>query len=228
MFKKLKSALSGDPSSSLPALPKDLPRPYAQEEINLLYNMLFCDELSLFQPKPGEEPVPWKTTLFQNPQAGAVRNLAQDTQAESRVRALAYLWLRTQRQPVPAKELLGVIVEVPLGNGLDTLAAYADGRVRYINQTGHMSIFEGSPPGVKTLAQEVVGIGQGIVHQIGPWDKKRLPPPALGNIRLSFLVSDGLYFGEGGFEVMAREPMAAPLIQKATELLQTVVAQASN
>jgi hypothetical protein len=62
-----------------------------------------------------------------------------------------------------------------------------------------------------------------VVEKIGPWGKPRLAAPKAGNIRLSFLVSDGLYFGEGPFELMQREPLAAPTIQKAVELLQLVV-----
>ncbi|EAQ76287.1 hypothetical protein WH5701_15811 [Synechococcus sp. WH 5701] len=52
----------------------------------------------------------------------------------------------------------------------------------------------------------------------------RRAPPEDDNIRLTFLVSDGLYFGEGPMTVMQREPLAAPILQTATELLQAVVA----
>ncbi len=52
----------------------------------------------------------------------------------------------------------------------------------------------------------------------------RRAPPEDDTIRLTFLVSDGLYFGEGPMTVMPHEPMAAPIIQRATELLQAVVA----
>jgi hypothetical protein len=37
-----------------------------------------------------------------------------------------------------------------------------------------------------------------------------------------------LYFGEGGLKVMQREAMAAPVIQKASELLQAVVAASTK
>jgi hypothetical protein len=61
------------------------------------------------------------------------------------------------------------------------------------------------------------------VSQIGPWEKRRLPPPKLGYIRMSFVVSDGLYFGEGPFEVMQNDAMAGPIVQRAGELLRAVV-----
>lgn len=110
---------------------------------------------------------------------------------------LAYQQLRHDGQSVPSRQLLGVIIEVPLAGGLDTLAAYSEGGVRYINHSGRIAVVDGAPS---------------------------MAPPERDNVRLTFLVSDGLYFGEGPMTVMQREPMAAPVIQRATELLQAVVA----
>jgi hypothetical protein len=121
--------------------------------------------------------------------------------------------------------LLGVIVEVPLDGGLDVLAAYADGRVRYINQSGKIAIFEGGPPEVQASAKQLVAASTGLVSRIGPRDRARLPPPVAGHIRITFLVSDGLYFGEGSFKAMQADPMAGPIVRKATELLVLVAAQ---
>lgn len=118
--------------------------------------------------------------------------------------------------------LLGVIVEVPLAVGLDALAASSEGGVRYLNQSGKLVVIEGVPqflPMVKRLFE----VSQPVVQRIGPWTKPRLAPPKPGNVRLTFLVSGGLYFGEGEMAVMQQEPMAEPIIGQATELLQAVV-----
>jgi hypothetical protein len=45
---------------------------------------------------------------------------------------------------------------------------------------------------------------------------------------MTFLVSDGLYFGEGPFTLMQRDPVAAPLLKNAGELLQLVVKLATS
>lgn len=76
---------------------------------------------------------------------------------------------------------------------------------------------------IEKLAKELVVDSIPVVKQIGPWENDRLPPPAKGNIRMTFLVSDGLYFGEGPLAIMQKEPMAAPVISKAVQLLQAVV-----
>jgi len=40
---------------------------------------------------------------------------------------------------------------------------------------------------------------------------------------MTFLVSDGLYFGEGPFGALQQDRMAGPVLAKATQLLQRAV-----
>lgn len=143
------------------------------------------------------------------------------------MRSLAYWRLRIAGKHVPTKILLGVIVETPLAAGLDTLAAFSEGGVRYINQTGKMAFFEGVT-NLKPLVEDLFRASQPIVDRIGPWKSERLPPPKSGNIRLTFLVSDGLYFGEGPIPQMQRDPAAWPVIENASALLNQVVAIATK
>ena len=201
--------------------------PYAQPEANQIYNLLFCDDLALF--KPAKLETDWQHLLFEvNPDDRKLLALADDENNESRVRALAYGRLRELGKPVPARRLLGTVVEVPLDNGLDVLAAYADNRARYINATGKLSIFESVTPEMQSTIHMLLMASQQIVDRIGAWDKARLPPPAGDHIRLTFIVSDGLYFGEGSFAALSQDALAGPLIQQATRLLQQVVAMTTK
>lgn len=198
--------------------------PYGDTAASAIYHALFADDPSAFAARDGTPPVPWQALLAADPgDAAAIRGLAEDAAQESRVRALACLWLRTHGEPVAPRTLFGVIVEVPLDDGLDVLAVYDDGGVRYINQSGAMSIFEGAVPALEDEARAVLAAARAVVARIGPWDKPRLPPPAAGNVRLSFVVSDGLYFGEGPYAALAQDGLAGPLLQRATALLQAVV-----
>ena len=99
------------------------------------------------------------------------------------------------------------------------MAVFADGGARYINYSGKVIVVEGKPNPFDTEISAVIDASKPIVKAIGPWDKERLPPPTEGNIRLTFLVSDGLYFGEGPMAAMQQQPIAAPLISAATKLL---------
>lgn len=84
-------------------------------------------------------------------------------------------------------------------------------------------VFEGKGNPVENLAKELVSASQPVVDKIGPWNKQRLPPPKTGNVRITFLVSDGLYFGEGTYAVLQQDSMAGPVLSKATQLLQRAV-----
>jgi len=202
--------------------------PYQDGAANDIYNLLFCDDPVAFKEKAGQEPVDWQRALFSEPaSSSSLLAVSSDSTQEGRIRYLAFSKLRALGQPIPTKVLLGVIVEVPLANGLDVLAAFSEGGVRYINQTGKLAFFEGIKE-LQPLVQRLFAASQTIVTRIGPWDKPRRSPPKAGTIRLTFLVSDGLYFGEGPMATMQRDPMAAPVIQNATELLQTIVPMASK
>lgn len=199
--------------------------PYGDTAASAIYHLLFADDPTAFAARDGSRAAPWQVLLAASPgDAAAIRKLAEDAAQESRVRALACLWLRTHGESVPERTLFGAVVEVPLEDGLDVLAVYGDGGVRYINKSGAMSIFEGAVPALQAEVQAVLAAARAVVARIGPWDQPRLPPPVAGNVRLSFVVSDGLYFGEGPYRALAQDGLAGPLLRHATALLQAVVA----
>lgn len=225
MLKKILAALSLSLAAGGATSATELYKPYAEEHVNFLYNLLFCDDLNLFRTQNSEKETGlWERLLSEHPDATFLSEIANDEANEGRVRALAFNRMRAVGKAVPSKKLLGVIVEVPLQNGLDVLAAFSEGGVRYLNQSGKIVIFEGQGNPVESLAKELVAASQPIVNRIGPWDKQRLPPPKAGNARITFLVSDGLYFGEGPIQILQRDQLAGPVLSKATELLQRAVA----
>lgn len=224
MLKKLLATFSITLAINGSAMATELYKPYAESHVNFLYNLLFCDDLTLFknQNSTKHEGL-WATLLAEKLDKVALHKIAEDENNEGRVRAIAYNRLRAAGDKVPSKKLLGVIVEVPLQQGLDVLAAFSEGGVRYLNQSGKVAIFEGQGNPVEGLAKELVSASQPVINQIGPWEKQRLPPPKAGNVRMTFLVSDGLYFGEGPFGILQQDRMAGPVLSKATQLLQRAV-----
>ncbi len=225
MLKKILATLGIGLATNGAAKGTELYKPYAESHANFLYNLLFCDDINLFKKQDNTEGDGlWSTLLAEPADKAALHGIAGDQTNEGRVRALAYNRLRAVGEKVPAKMLLGVIVEVPLQQGLDVLAAFSEGGVRYLNQSGKVAIFEGQGNPVEALAKELVSASQPVVNQIGPWDKQRLPPPEAGNVRMTFLVSDGLYFGEGPFGALQQDNTAGPVLAKATQLLQHAVA----
>ena len=199
-------------------------KPYKEDAINLIYNMLFCDQDELYTSQTTSiENYPW-SVLFNDPlDITGLQRIILDEQVESRVKLLAFAKLKSTGQEIEEKELLGVIVEVGMEEGLDLLASYRDGTARYINYTGSMIIWDTTDETSDHLTHKLFQDSLNIVRRIGPWDKERLPPPSQGKVRISFLVSDGLYFGEGQIDTFFNDPLAAPAVASATALMQFLV-----
>jgi hypothetical protein len=189
--------------------------PYNDEGLNKIYNMLFCDDIGAYKGTG----YPWDDLLANTPDVHALTVISTDKTLESRQRLLAYRMLANMNQPTGQQELLGVIVEVALESGLDVLAAFNDGTARYINHSGKLLVWDTTTIESETLIQKLYADSLKVVSQIGPWEGKRKPFPTSGMVRLSFLVSDGLYFGEGPFEVLERDGMGGPVIKSAMGLM---------
>lgn len=195
--------------------------PYQDSTLNFLYNLLFCDDLNLFKSNAQPPYAPPFDVLFaDNAAAADIQKIVDDPQADPRARLLACNQLRSRGLPTGPQTLLAIIVEVGLDDGLDVLASFVNGTARYINYTEKILVWETTTdPAVNKITEELFVSGRQIISQIGPWDQPRLPHPEKGNARISFLVSDGLYFGEGPMNVLFEDPMAGPALVKATELM---------
>ncbi|UTY58126.1 hypothetical protein [Massilia sp. erpn] len=225
MFDKLKSLFGAKAAPSPTSFDPAAYQPYRQDELNLVYKLMFCDEAALFAQRESTLPL-----FGDNPDPQVIRAIAQDSDEESRVRLLAFHWLRERTYAVPPKEALGVVVEVPLENGLDVLAAYADGQVQYINQTGRLAVFEGSPAEVVQQAKALVqSTARGLAKNAGQeGGKLRRPPPAAGSLRVTVLAADGLHISEGSFAELHGKSASSAVLKQAQALLDLVVRQANG
>lgn len=197
-------------------------KPYQHDSTNLVYNLLFCDDPELFKRDLHEPyPYPFDIVFSKNATVRDLENVITDSSLETRARLLAYNKLLSIGGAPSKKELLAVVVEVGLDEGLDTLASFRDGSARYIHYTEKIIIWETSEDQeANDMTDQLFQDSLNIVKQIGPWGKPRKQNPPPGNVRLSFLVSDGIYFGEGPINVLFNDPMAKPALDKATELMQ--------
>jgi hypothetical protein len=205
-----------------PASPQQSPGPYKDPATNLIYNMLFGDNPDLFKAnsKPPHH-YPFDILFAETSSADDLQKIIDDSSSDPRIKILAYNKQLANGYKLGKKELLAVIVEVGLDNGLDVLASFNNGTARYISQTGKMIAWEtATDEKANELTKALFTNSQAIVNQIGPWDKPRKVHPAKGIARISFLVSDGLYFGEGPMNVLFNDPMASAALNSATQLMQ--------
>ena len=196
--------------------------PYKDSSTNLIYNLLFCDNLELYKDKT-QQPYtyPFDILFAETTSVPDLQRIINDTASDPRLKVLAYNRQLASGHKPDKKELLAVIVEVGLDGGLDVLASFNNGTARYINQTGKILVWETTTDDkANELTKDLFLKGQDIVNQIGPWDKARKPHPTKGNVRITFLVSDELYFGEGPMNVLFNDALANPALTVATQLMQ--------
>jgi hypothetical protein len=205
-----------------PAAQQASSEPYKGSATNLIYNLLFCDNPDLYKVNTqSPHSYPFDILFSETSSIEDLQKIIDDTTSDPRVKAHAYNKQLASGHKPNKKELLAVIVEVGLDNGLDVLASFNNGTARYINQTGKMLIWETTTDETANeLTKTLFSNSQNVVNQIGPWDKPRRPHPTKGNVRLTFLVSDGLYFGEGPIDVLFNDQMASPALTSATQLMQ--------
>jgi hypothetical protein len=153
----------------------------------------------------------------------ALLQIAAMPNLEARMTLQAWTALRSLGHAPPpevASYLYGVVIEVGMESGLDLLAAYSDFTARYWNYSGSGVVWERPSPSLNPHVKRVLDAGRAILPNIGVWEGPRRPAPDFGMIRLNMLTPAGIAFGEGPFEVLAQDPMASPLIDAGTALMQ--------
>ncbi len=83
-------------------------------------------------------------------------------------------------------------------------------------------VWERLDDSLDALVDTLLAVGAMVAARIGPWDRARPPAPEAGRVQLSFLTPSGLHFGQGPMDLFRSDPMAGPVLQAATALLQAL------
>jgi len=122
-----------------------------------------------------------------------LRGVLDLPELETRIHLWVWSALREQGQkpdPKFAFEVLGVIIEMPSGDGYDTLAAYVDGSARYLNYSGRAIFWDAEDAAIKSLCQSFVDSTIPVSSQAKPRTSLSLPK---GNAQVTLLTRSGLY-----------------------------------
>ena len=193
-----------------------------------LYDLLFCENIELYKKQMKQPAIyPWAVLFSDACTNEDLQALISDPHIESRVKILAYKKLVLNGQKPLKKELLAVIVEIGREKGTDVLASYRDGTARYIDQSGKIIAWDVRDSRSDFLTGELFYESENIVKAIGPWDQQeRLAPPGKGLARITFLVSDGLYFGQAPMNDLFHDSLSGPTLNAATLLIQHLTEKA--
>jgi hypothetical protein len=148
--------------------------------------------------------------------------LAADA-AESRIRLLAWNALRRRGEATSPERIEGVITEVEVGRGVDTLAAYRDGSARLLLGTGARVVWDAPDD---RLAAPIAAVLAAAAALAATLPAGRLPgEPGAGMARLTLLGSSGPRAVEAPLATIWKPGSAvAPLFGETTALYERMVA----
>ena len=124
--------------------------------------------------------------------------------------------------PAAGPGLHGLVLEVEVEGGVDVLAAYVDGRLRYLSHGGRAVIVDTPVPALAPQLQALWAAAEPARAQARPWQPdRRWPGP--GGVRVAYLHADGARLDEGAFAALQRDPRLGPLLLAGSELLATLL-----
>src|SRR5512146_295048 len=93
-----------------------------------------------------------------------------------------------------ARQVLGVVIEVPFEDRMDVLAAYADGTARYINHQGGMIVWDRTDEVITPLVLSVIREAQPVG---APQEDRNDDTVPSDQVRLSVLTPAGIHVWQG-------------------------------
>jgi hypothetical protein len=199
-------------------------KPYHDEQADLEYNLLFCDNLQLYRQQSvrfvGEE---WQSVLAFRPKRDNLHSIVLKGEAPARAKILSYNYLKAKGINFEKKELLGVILEAGVDTGLETLAAYTDAGAIYIDSSAKILRWQAGQTRIQNELASYFAASVKLAEQLKPSDHLRFPPPFAGMARITVLLSDGLYFGQGPSNNLTKDSLSGPLIRQANQWLSKLM-----
>ncbi|HEY4225874.1 MAG TPA: hypothetical protein VGM70_08680 [Pseudolysinimonas sp.] len=125
------------------------------------------------------------------------------------------------------EELYGVVLEVPLEKGVDTLAAYQDHTARYLNQGGGAIVWDTHETVMDGLIDAVLTAARPLTTAIGVWESSR-PALTAGKSRISLLTAEGLHFRDGGFDELLQDPATGPVFATGAGLMAELIGRTGH
>jgi hypothetical protein len=120
----------------------------------------------------------------------------------------------------------GVVVDMGLDAGVDTVAGYDDGSARYLNQTGSGVFWDAqATPDVVIVAavDALLAAGQAVVDGLAPLTVERPGPPAHGAATITVLTEAGFHVGTGPADELSQDRLGGPVFDAAVALMIALI-----
>jgi tetratricopeptide (TPR) repeat protein len=238
------------PPAETSAQPQSTPTPdssaafYAEVKDLLFADQLLQEVLKRMEKRPSEGEANNPFSLWASSLAASQKGQLEEAKkylkqalaipdTESRVRLWTWKALRDLgERPAPkvAAEVQGVICELHNEAGVGTIAAYSDGRARWIGGQGAMTVWElpGTDLELNDRIRELLKSAEPLIRTVPATEKHKTPEPTLDHFRVSILTYGGIHTVEVfGPEIYEGHRMA-PTLLASVKLLNTLQQKADE
>jgi hypothetical protein len=148
--------------------------------------------------------------------------------AETRVRLLGWSILRAAGavpDPATASRARGVVIDMPVEGGLDTLAGWEDGRARYFNHAGPAIVVDAPNANVHEACHDLLVATQGLADHTDVIGGPRPEPPGFGGAAIWALTDGGIHVVSRSAASMSLNPLDGPILALGVRLMQRLIEQ---
>lgn len=237
------AACGGGPSQQRPG-----PTSLAPQALATLRDLVFADQdldavVAIQKDSPVDDPAsPWPrlataARLRRDDPEAATAELEQVLALpglETRVQLWTWTALRSlgvSPDEASADTVQGVVIENPVDGGVDTLAVFRDGTMRYFDHGGK-AVFrdahEGtSTPGMAELIRKPIALGDAMPPSERGRVSRGRPPSRPGWVRLSFLGFGGVRYREAPLDAVNDSPLA-PFVKASADIIGKALGNAGE
>lgn len=235
MFRRHKARADG--AASRPA-GESAPSPHVLDRVALpaIRDLLFADldaegALRVFGTGPRPSPLATLAAAVGRGDKPAARVALADVlirHPESRLWLQAWALAREVGLPLSdtSDRARGVVVEMGLDAGVDTVAGYDDGSARYLNQTGGGVFWEAqATPDLVIVAavDALLAAGQAVVDGRAPLTLVRPGAPDRGAASITVLTEAGFHVGTGPADELGQDRLGGPVFDAAVALMIALI-----
>ena len=220
------------------------PRPgatrLAPEALATLRDLVFADQdldevVALQKDSPVDDPAsPWPrlataARLQSEDEETATAELQQVLELpglETRIQLWTWTALRglgVEPDATSADVVQGVVIEMPVAGGVDTLAVFRDGTMRYFDHGGRAVFWDAREASSNAEVRELVRKPIAVAEEMPPGERGAVPDERPeykpGSVRVAFLAFGGNRYRDVPLDAVNGSPLA-PFVKAGTDIIR--------
>ncbi|KAA0992929.1 hypothetical protein [Dyadobacter aurulentus] len=156
------------------------------------YDLLFCDQLELYEKRFNTTRHPWDLIFSTMPDQDELSQILCNPNFDARIRLLAAKKLRLLNCTSVANQLLAVVIETNFAEGMEVFAAYKNTCGLFVRKTGKILFQSTAADECLDLLNIIFQKSDSFLQEHGLENIFRNSQTRLGSSRISFLTIQGI------------------------------------